>query len=99
METTEIISVLDLGLILFLVVIITFLINFRKDTDKIRYYGIYLESSENLMKVFWVYNRELKYSEIVKIKTDYRLFKKQDVVVRELNDYKIAKFTGYNITK
>lgn len=76
-----------------------YLIHFRKDTDKIRYYGVYLESSENLLKVFWVYNRELKYSEIIKIKTDYRLFKNKEVVVRELNDYKIAEFTGYNITK
>jgi hypothetical protein len=86
-------------IITLLVIIIKILMFIRKDTDKIRYYGIYLESSENLMKVFWIYNRELKYSEIIKIKNDYRLFKKQDVVVRELNDYKIAEFTGYNITK
>ena len=92
------ISVL-VGIILFLIVIIRFLIIFRKDTDKIRYYGIYLESSENLMKVFWTYKKELTYSEIIKIKNDYRLFRKEDVVVRELNNYKVAEFTGYNITK
>lgn len=86
-------------IITLLVTIIMILINIRKDTDKIRYYGVYLESSENLLKVFWVYKRELKYSEIIKIKKDYKLFKNKEVVVRELNDYKIAEFTGYNITK
>lgn len=86
-------------IITLLVIIIRILIIIRKDTDKIKYYGVYLESSEILLKVFWVYNRELKYSEIIKIKTDYRLFKNKEVVVRELNDYKIAEFTGYNITK
>ena len=93
-----IISIL-IGIIHLYILIIIFLSAFRRDTDKIRYYGVYPESSENLMKVFWVYNRELKYSEIIKIKTDYILFKKKEVVVRELNDYKIAEFTGYNITK
>lgn len=98
METMTIISVFGF-IITLLVIIIRILIIIRKDTDKIKYYGVYLESSEILLKVFWVYNRELKYSEIIKIKTDYRLFKNKEVVVRELNDYKIAEFTGYNITK
>ena len=98
METMTIISVFGF-IITLLVIIIKILIIIRIDTDKIRYYGVYLESSENLLKVFWVYNRELKYSEIVKIKTDYRLFKNEEVVVRQLDDYQIAEFTGYNITK
>lgn len=85
-------------IITLLVIIIRILIIIRKDTDKIRYYGVYLESSENLLKIFWIYKRELKYSEIIKIKKDYRLFKKQEVVVRELEDNKVAEFTGYNIT-
>lgn len=86
-------------IITLLVIIIRILIIIRKDTDKIRYYGVYLESSENLLKIFWTYKRELKYSEIIKIKKDYRMFKNEEVVIIELNDYKIAEFTGYNITK
>lgn len=87
------------GIILFLIIVIRFLIIFRKDIDKIRYYGIYPESSENLIKIIWVYKKELKYSEIIKIKKDYRLFKNEDIVVRELDNTKISEFTGYNITK
>ena len=98
METMTIISIFGF-IITLLATIIMILINIRKDTDKIKYYGVYLESSENLLKVFWVYNRELKYSEIVKIKKDYRMFKDEEVVVRQLDDYQIAEFTGYNITK
>lgn len=97
METT-IISVFGF-IITLLVIIIRILIIIRKDTDKIRYYGIYSQSSDKLLKIFWIYKRELTYSEIIKIKKDYRMFKNEEVVVRQLDDYQIAEFTGYNITK
>ena len=97
METT-LISILGF-IVTLLVSIIMILITFRKDTDKIRYYGIYPESSENLIKIVWTYKRELTYSDIIKIKKDYRMFKNEEVTVRELTDNKVAEFTGYNITK
>lgn len=98
METTTLISIL-VGIIHLCILIIVILSAFRKDTDKIRYYGIYSQSSDKLLKIFWIYKRELTYSEIIKIKKDYRMFKNEEVVVRQLDDYQIAEFTGYNITK
>ena len=98
METTTLISIF-VGIILFSIIVIRFLIIFRKDTDKIRYYGIYPESSENLIKIIWTYKRELTYSDIIKIKKDYRMFKNEEVTVRELTDNKVTEFTDYNITK
>lgn len=96
METT-LISIL-VGIIHLCILIIVILSAFRKDTDKIRYYGIYPESSENLIKIVWTYKKELTYSDIIKIKKDFRLFQNEEVTVRELTDNKVAEFTGYNIT-
>ena len=51
---------------------------------KIRYYGVY-DENDNLLKVIYLYERELTFSETMKIKQDYRIFRQQTVFVREFN--------------
>lgn len=56
---------------------------------KIRYYGIY-DENDNLLKVIYLYKQELMFSETMKIKQDYKMFRQQTVFVREFD--KIEKF-------
>lgn len=51
---------------------------------KIRYYGVY-DENDNLLKVIYLYKRELTFSETMKIKQDYKMFRQQTVFVREFN--------------
>ena len=51
---------------------------------KIKYYGVY-DENDNLLKVIYLYKRELTFSEIMKIKQDYKMFRKQTVFVKEFN--------------
>lgn len=51
---------------------------------KIRYYGVY-DENDNLLKVIYLYKRELTFSEIMKIKQDYKMFRQQTVFVREFD--------------
>lgn len=51
---------------------------------KIRYYGVY-DENDNLLKVIYLYKRELMFSEIMNIKQDYKMFRQQTVFVREFN--------------
>lgn len=51
---------------------------------KIRYYGVY-DENDNLLKVIYFYKRELTFSEIMKIKQDYRIFRQQTVFIKEFD--------------
>lgn len=51
---------------------------------KIRYYGVY-DENDNLVKVIYLYKRELTFSETMKIKQDYKMFRQQTVFVREFD--------------
>lgn len=51
---------------------------------KIRYYGVY-DENDNLLKVIYLYKQELTFSEIMKIKQDYKMFRQQTVFIREFN--------------
>lgn len=52
--------------------------------QKIKYYGVY-DENDNLLKVIYLYKRELTFSEIMKIKQDYKMFRKQTVFVKEFD--------------
>lgn len=58
--------------------------SFHNKIKKVRYYGVY-DENDNLLKVIYLYKRELTFSEIMKIKQDYKMFRQQTVFVREFD--------------
>lgn len=58
--------------------------SFHNKIKKVRYYGVY-DENDNLLKVIYIYKRELTFSEIMKIKQDYKMLRQQTVFVREFD--------------
>ena len=58
--------------------------SFHNKIKNVRYYGVY-DENDNLLKVIYLYKRELTFSEIMKIKQDYKMFRQQTVFVREFD--------------
>ena len=58
--------------------------SFHNKIKNVRYYGVY-DENDNLLKVIYLYKRELTFSEIMNIKQDYRIFRQQTVFVREFD--------------
>lgn len=52
--------------------------------QKIKYYGVY-DENDNLLKIIYLYKRELTFSEIMKIKQDYKMFRQKTVFVKEFD--------------
>lgn len=78
----EIVSVIIILFQFFIIIYQMVTYNSYNIIRKIRYYGVY-DENDNLLKVIYLYKQELTFSEIMKIKQDYKMFRQQTVFIRE----------------